>query len=141
MAAPLTGGCACGAIRYESSTQPLMVVNCHCRDCQRSSGAGSSTGVVVPADSLTLLKGTPKYYRVTAESGNTAHRGFCSECGSPLFAGNSHNPHVVALKIGSLDDPSWFQPQMDIFVSDAQPWDQMNPAIPKFEQYPPSAKE
>ena len=136
MAAPLTGGCACGAIRYESSTQPLMVVNCHCRDCQRSSGAGSSTGVVVPADSLTLLKGTPTYYRVTAESGHTAHRGFCRDCGSPLFAGNSHNPHVVAIKIGSLDDPSWCKPMIDIWTQSAQPWDYMDPDLPKIPTQP-----
>jgi len=44
----------------------------------------------------------------------------------------------VGILAGSLDDPSWFHPQMDIFVSDAQPWDQMDPAIPKFEQYPPT---
>jgi hypothetical protein len=48
---------------------------------------------------------------------------------------------VVGVTAGSLDDPSWFQPQMDIFMSDAQPWDQMDPAMPKFEEYPPSAKE
>ena len=43
----------------------------------------------------------------------------------------------IGILAGTLDDPSWFQPQMDIFVSDAQPWDQMDPKIPKFEQYPP----
>ena len=54
--------------------------------------------------------------------------------GAEFEAGDSPFVGVLA---ASLDDPSWFQPQMDIFVSDAQPWDKMDPAIPKFEQYPP----
>jgi hypothetical protein len=68
---------------------------------------------------------------------------FCTDCGSLLTGGENTQraTGVVGVTAGSLDDPSWFQPQMDIFVSDAQPWDQMDPAIPKFEQYPPSAKE
>ena len=136
MAAPFTGGCACGAIRYECSTEPLMVVNCHCRDCQRSSGAAFSAGVVVPANSLTLRKGEPKYYRVTAESGNIAQRGFCNDCGSPLFAGNSNNAHVVAIKVGSIDDPSWCKPMVDIWTQSAQPWDYMNPDLPKMPTQP-----
>jgi hypothetical protein len=92
--------------------------------------------VVVPADSLTLLKGTPTYYRVTAESGHTAHRGFCRDCGSPLFAGNSHHPPVVAIKIGSLDDPSWGNPLIDIWTQSAQPWEYMDPDLPKIPTQP-----
>jgi hypothetical protein len=136
MGSAIIGGCACGAIRYECTTEPLMVVNCHCRDCQRSSGGACSSVVVVTADSLTLRKGDPRYYRVTAESGNIAQRGFCADCGSPLFAGNSNNPHVIALKLGSLDDPSWCQPMIDIWTQSAQPWDVMNPDIPKIPTQP-----
>lgn len=136
MGTVLTGGCACGAIRYECTTDPLMVVNCHCRDCQRSSGGACSSVVVVTADSLALLTGEPKYYRVTAESGNPVQRGFCADCGSPLFAGNSNNPHVIAVKLGSLDDPSGYSPMIDIWTQSAQPWDSMNPDIPKIPTQP-----
>lgn len=136
MTAPFTGGCACSAIRYECSAEPLIVVNCHCRDCQRSSGVGFSTGVAVPANSLRLLKGEPTYYRSKADSGTAVQRGFCSECGSPLFAGNANNPHVVAIKIGSIDDPSWCKPMVDIWTQSAQPWDYMNPEIPKVATQP-----
>jgi len=131
MAVPFTGGCACGAIRYECSAEPLMIGNCHCRDCQRSSGAAFSTGVVVPSSSLTLTQGTPKYYTVTADSGNTARRGFCNECGSPLFADSSATPHLIAIKVGSIDDPSWCKPTVDIWTQNAQPWDYMDPGLPK----------
>ena len=65
--------------------------------------------------------------------------GFCAQCGSRLTGAESDQPsQVVGVVAGSLDDPSWFRPQMDIFTSEAQPWDQMDPAIPKYENYPPS---
>lgn len=136
MTAPFTGGCGCGAIRYECSTEPLMAANCHCRDCQRSSGAAFSAVVVVPADSLKLLKGGPTYYRSKADSGTTVQRGFCSNCGSPLFAGNTNLPHIVSITVGSLDDPSWCKPMIDIWTQSAQPWDYMNPDIPKVSTQP-----
>ena len=49
----------------------------------------------------------------------------------------SLSPHIVAIRTASLDDPSWFNPQVDVWISDAHPWDQMNPALPKFKEYPP----
>ena len=85
---------------------------------------------------MKTLRRNPKYYRVRAESGNIAQRGFCSDCGAPLFAGNSNNPHLVAIKIGSLDDPSWCTPMIDIWTQSAQPWDYMNPALPKIATQP-----
>ncbi len=86
MPVPFTGGCACGAIRYEGSAAPIAELNCHCRDCQRSSGTGFSTVAIVPTDSLRLLQGTPKQHLTTADSGALVRREFCAECGTPLFA-------------------------------------------------------
>jgi hypothetical protein len=80
---------ACGAVRYECSAVPVAMVNCHCRDCQRTGGTGFSPTVVVPADSFRLHRGEPKRYSITADSGHTAHRAFCGECGAPLFASSS----------------------------------------------------
>lgn len=134
MDVPFTGGCACGAIRYECSAEPLFSGSCHCRDCQRSSGGACSTVVLVSAASLTLLQGSPQTYSVQVESGNTARRDFCSECGSPLFAGNSASPDFVSIKVGSLDDPSWATPQTDIWTKSAQPWACLNPDLPKVRQ-------
>ena len=139
MPAPFSGGCACGAIRYECSAEPLIIANCHCRDCQRSSGRACSSVVVVLAASLKLLKGEAKYHLVKAESGNVVRRGFCSECGSPLFAGNSVHPEMLAIKVGSVDDPSWCAPMVDIWTASAQPCDCMNPELPKFPQQPPGS--
>lgn len=136
MPAPFSGGCACGAIRYECSVEPIVMGNCHCRDCQRSSGAGYSAAILVPNASVKLVKGEPKYHAVKAASGRTSRRGFCAECGSPLFADNSSGSGMMAIKAGSLDDPSWFKPMADIWTSSAQPWDHMNPDLMKFSKEP-----
>lgn len=135
MAAPFTGGCACGAVRYECTAEPLGSINCHCRDCQRASGTAYASVLRVPAASFRVIKGEARFYSVKADSGNTVSRGFCAECGSPLFSRLSGMPDVVGVRAGSLDDPSWHRPTMDIFTASAQPWDHMNPDLPKFRGY------
>lgn len=134
MSAPtaFSGGCACGAVRYECSAAPLGMVNCHCRDCQRAGGAGFSPTVTVPAGALRLTAGQPAYFSKSADSGNVARRAFCPACGAPLFASSSARPDVVGIRAGSLDDPSWFRPSADVWIDAAQPWDVMDPDVPKF---------
>src|SRR5262245_26013234 len=132
MPSPFSGGCACGVIRYECSAEPITELNCHCRDCQRASGSAYASVVVVPTPALTLLKGEPKYHAVKADNGHTSRRGFCAECGSPLFVKIDENPEVRVIQVASLDDPSWHRPVMDFFTASAQPWDHMNPALRKF---------
>jgi hypothetical protein len=136
MSTPFSGGCACGAIRDECSAEPLVALNCHCRDCQRASGSAFALALIVPKAAFTFIKGTPKYHRVTGDSGNPVERGFCPECGSPVFINEPANPAFVEIQAASLDDPSWVQPVVDIFAASAQPWDHMNPALPKFERSP-----
>jgi hypothetical protein len=132
MDVPFFGGCACGAVRYECSAAPVTMVNCHCRDCQRAGGAGFSPTAVVPAESFRLLRGEPKRYSVTAESGHTAHRAFCGACGAPLFASSSARQDFIGIRAGSLDDPSWFRPQAEVWTASAQPWDYLSADVPHF---------
>jgi hypothetical protein len=143
MKIPFTGACSCGAIRYECTAEPMMMFKCHCRDCQRATGGAFACAILVPADSFKFTRGAPKYHFTESAGVGQHKRGFCPECGSRLTGGENAEGTTgfVGINAGSLDDPSWFQPQMDIFISDAQPWDQMDPGIPKFEQYPPATKE
>jgi hypothetical protein len=120
---PFSGGCACSAIRYESTAEPVLMLHCHCRDCQRSSGGPFSSFVIVLTEGFKLL------------------RGFCPECGSPIQVMTDSQPQIVAIRTASLDDPSWFNVQMDVWISDAHPWDQMNSALPKFESILNKTKE
>ena len=132
---PFSGGCACGAIRYEYTAEPITMFNCHCRDCQRATGTAFSAVVYVPAKAFTITKGSPRYYSTLSEVVGDNKRGFCAEYGSRLFGGGSDEG--LGINASSLDDPSRFRPQFDIFTSDVQPWDQMDPKLPKFEKYPP----
>jgi hypothetical protein len=134
MKIPFTGGCMCGAIRYECTTEPIVMVNCHCRDCQRATGSAFATGILVPRNAVTLT-GDVKYFDVVGDSGNIIGRGFCPNCGSWLFS-KPANPELMGITAGCLDDPSEFQPAMDIYTASAQPWNWMNPDLPKFEKMP-----
>jgi len=133
----MTGGCLCGAVRYEFSGEPGFALLCHCRDCQRQSGSAYNAAWRVPAAGFRVLKGTPKLYVATADSGNSVSRAFCGDCGSPLYLQVSTRPDLVGIRVGTLDDPSGFRPAADIFVKSAQPWDFMNPELPKYPTYPP----
>jgi hypothetical protein len=133
---PFTGGCACGAIRYESTVEPVFMLHCHCRDCQRSSGGPFASLVVVPAEAFTLTQGSPRYHASPSEMGGMTRRGFCAECGTPVLGKPDSVPHIVAILTASLDNPGWFRPQADVWTCDAHPWDQMDPAVAKFEKYP-----
>jgi hypothetical protein len=110
--------------------------NCHCRDCQRSSGGAYEPDIGLPAGALKITGGV-KYYEAKAESGNTLSRGFCPECGASLFGKTTGAPDLAMITAGSLDDPSLYKPTLDIFTSSAQPWDHMNPALTKFPKMPP----
>jgi hypothetical protein len=136
IATPFSGGCACGAIRYESTAEPVVILHCHCRDCQRSSGGPFSSFVVVPSATFKLLQGSPRFHASPSEMGGQTHRGFCPDCGSPVVTKPDMIPHLVAIRTASLDDPSGFNPQVEVWTCDAQPWDTLNPALPKFEKYP-----
>jgi len=125
------GGCACGAIRYRYSGDVMFALNCHCRDCQRESGSGFVPVLGVRAGGFEVTQGSPRLYAVRADSGNMTQRAFCCECGSPLYGVPDGHPDLITIRAGSLDDASVFRPQRDIFTSSAQPWDYMNPALPK----------
>jgi hypothetical protein len=135
MPTSFTGGCLCGAIRYEVSAEPMMMFNCHCRDCQRTTGTAFTPVIYVPAEAFRITQGSPHYYSTSSDMGGRNKRGFCPECGSRLFGGASETGQGIAAS--SLDDPSLFKPELHMWASDAQPWDQMDPKLPKFEEYPP----
>jgi hypothetical protein len=133
---PFSGGCACGAIRYECTAEPRAMRSCHCRDCQRATGSPYAALLSVPVAAFHLKQGEPQYFTVEAESGNPISRGFCPTCGSPILSKASVHPEIITVRAASLDDPSWFRSEIDVWISRAQPWDYMNPATQKSETHP-----
>jgi len=122
------GGCACGAIRYESSADPQFSFHCQCRQCQRASGTGHASLFVVPADALTL-GGTLKFHDQKADSGNTSSRGFCPACGNPIVNKSSGYPQMRFIHAASLDEPGQFKPVKLVWSVNAQPWDYIDPDL------------
>ncbi|HEY5758455.1 MAG TPA: GFA family protein [Steroidobacter sp.] len=135
MTVPFSGGCACGAIRYVCSRAAVAMLNCHCLDCQRSSGAPFASGFIV-ADSDIEVTGVPKTYSVRAGGGGVATRSFCSQCGSPLFTRGEANPGFMSVRFPTLDDTARFQPMLDIWTVSAQPWVCFSQAIPQYPLSP-----
>lgn len=131
-----SGGCACGAIRYESTAAPVFMLHCHCRDCQRSSGGPFSSFMIVPTAAFKLSQGSLRFHASPSERGGLNQRGFCPNCGSPIVANPDASPEITAIRPASLDDPSWFNPQVDVWTTDAHPWDKMDASMPKFDKYP-----
>ena len=129
MAAPITGGCLCGAVRYTVSAPVTALRACHCLNCQKSSGSGGTVNAVVPTDSFKITKGSPKRYDDSAtRSGRTLSRHFCETCGSPIFSTRNPNPGFVVVRAGSLDNSSGMKITGNIWTSSARPWDHVDPA-------------
>lgn len=111
------------------------MLNCHCRDCQRVSGSPFTPVVYVAADAFRLTKGTLRYYSTPSVAMGHNKRGFCAECGSRVTGAETERG--IGIGACSLDDPSWFKPTVNAWMCDAQPWDALDPKLPKFDQYPP----
>jgi len=134
----MTGGCLCGAVRYEVAADPVYTGHCHCRSCQRASGAGHSTYVGVLRAALTV-RGETRFYAATGGSGLQALRHFCPVCGSQIFGTGEMDPGTATLYAGSLDDPSVIRPDAAINVASRQPWDRIAGGLPEFDGMPPGA--
>lgn len=132
---PLSGRCACGAVSFTCSSAPIAMLNCHCKDCQRSSGAPFASGVVVLSSDLSVM-GTPVAYSLPASSGMQTIRSFCSTCGTPLFTQGDSNPNFTSIRFPSIDDSPEFRPMLDIWTSSAQPWVCFDSSIPQFPHSP-----
>lgn len=132
------GGCLCGEIRYEVEAEPMFGGQCQCLHCQHVSGGGHSSFMAFPAEAVKVT-GTPSFHEVVGDSGNPVRRGFCPTCGSPLFGHPSAVPHVTTINVGSLDDPSVFEPGFVVYASRGQAWDLVDPALPSFPKLPPMA--
>ncbi|MBU2722754.1 GFA family protein [Acidithiobacillus sp. 'AMD consortium'] len=130
MNAKYSGQCLCGEISYSVDIEPMFTGNCHCKDCQRSSGSAFIPAMIFPEKDV-VVSGEAKYFESQADSGNMHKRDFCPNCGSQLFARFSSMPGMLGIKAGTLNDPSNYVPKLDFHVGSAAPWDFMNPELPK----------
>ena len=131
-----SGGCLCGAIKYEFDKSNLISAHhCHCIDCQKSTGSGKSTIIMLPAQAI-LMDGELKFYTSTTSSGRNMSRGFCQECGSPVLSFIKEMQEVNFLKAGSLDDSSWLKIDSNFYSSSAHSWSPIDDDILSFTHNP-----
>ena len=135
----ITGGCLCGAVRYEISAQPIMARMCYCRVCQYFACGNAAVNVAFPSAAVTLT-GTLKDYVSTADSGAEMHRRFCPECGVHLTTAAASRPEILMIRTGTLDDPSLITPTAAIWTDSAPRWACIDPALARIARQPPPVK-
>ena len=128
----------CGRVTYRATGSPVgPVVVCHCVDCQRQTGSAYTIVVGVPADRLVLSGETlAEYATVGEDHGRPTVRSYCSGCGSPIVTHGAYDG-LAFLKVGTLDDPSWATPEVEIWRRSAQPWTPAFAHTRVFERDPP----
>jgi hypothetical protein len=119
---PLTGGCPCGAIRYEVMSFPLLLYTCNCTNCQRTSGSAFALNMPVAAKDFHILQGRPKGWRRNSPSGADVTSWFCGDCGGRIYGERKERPQSINIRAGTLDDTTWLVPVAHMFMRSAQPW-------------------
>lgn len=131
-----TGGCACGAVRYEISGEPVAMVDCQCRQCQRDSGTGHQSHVNFFAAEV-RLEGELSHWQSVGDGGTAKRRGFCPTCGSHVTLTFPAVPDLFIVTPASLDDPSCYRPQLVSWAAAGFAWDHLDPSVPKHDKMPP----
>jgi hypothetical protein len=134
----ITGGCLCRAVRYSIAAPPILTRVCWCRVCQYIAAGNATVNACFPAAAISV-SGELRDYRMTADSGNPAHRRFCPVCGTHLFSASEARPHLVFVRAGTLDDPEVARPAMTIWTASAPSWACIDPNLPQVARQPPPA--
>lgn len=133
---PLEGGCACRQVRYAMQTAPLFVHCCHCRWCQRESGASFALNALIESDRVALLGAAPEMVDTPSASGKGQQIARCPRCKVALwshYAGTG--PLMSFIRVGTLDAPDRLPPDIHIFTASKQPWVVIPEAIPAVAEY------
>lgn len=131
----LQGGCLCGAVRYQVDAEPMMVGNCFCVDCRKTSGTSHCTHAAFP-DAGVSVSGEVATYERAADSGNMVSRSFCPSCGAAIHSRNAGMPGMTFIRVSSLDDPDAVTPHITVYASRAPAWAPLDRSKPVFDTMP-----
>jgi hypothetical protein len=119
---PMTGGCSCGAIRYEITSFPFLLYTCNCTDCQTASGSAFALNMPVATTGFRIVKGEPKPWHHTSPRDVAVTSWFCGDCGGRIYGERSGRPDTMNLRAGTLDDTTWLKPIGHFYLRSAQGW-------------------
>jgi len=133
----LSGGCFCGAVRYQAKGTPFHETSCHCEICRRTSGAPMVAWFSIPKTGFRLVAGEPTRFRSTA----FGTRSFCPQCGTQLTFENDNSPDEIDVTISSLDDPDQLPPKDHTYVRSRLQWVKLADRLPQYEEIRREAHE
>lgn len=132
----LEGGCACGALRYKLTADPLIVHACHCRDCQRLTGSAFVTNIWIEKKFVETILGVPRSFKLSGGSGKPNEVFFCERCGTYVWSKYYASPgDTVLLRVGTLDRPEAVKPDVHIFTRSKLPWLNLPKDVRAFETF------
>lgn len=133
---PAEGGCDCRAVRYRMTTAPLFVHCCHCRWCQRESGAAFALNAMIEADRVVSLGTAPELVHTPSDSGLGQQIARCPHCRVAVWSHYAGSGPVVSfVRVGTLDNPDLLPPDIHIFTASKQPWVRLGEGVPAVEGY------
>ena len=130
------GGCTCRAVRYRMQGEPLIVHCCHCRWCQRETGASFALNALIEADRVTMIEGEPEVVDTPSASGIGQRISRCPRCRIALWSNyGGSGDKVRFVRVGTLDDPDRLPPDIHIYTASKQPWVVLDPRVPAVAAY------
>jgi hypothetical protein len=133
---PLEGGCSCRYVRYRMTSGPLFVHCCHCRWCQRETGTAFALNAMIEADRVETIGGEPELVDTPSESGKGQQIARCPRCRVAVWSHYAGaGPSVKFMRVGTLDEPDHFPPDIHIFTASKQPWVVLPPGATAVPEY------
>ena len=131
----ITGGCLCGAVRFEINGPIRHIVHCHCSQCRKAQGSAFATNGIVNASDFRMLAGANELTGYESTPGQTKY--FCKTCGSPILSKTASKPDQVRIRLGSIDSDIRERPEAHIFASSKANWEEITGDLPQYEGYEP----
>ncbi|MGO4872852.1 MAG: GFA family protein [Roseiarcus sp.] len=135
MSNSLTGGCACGALRYRLASRPMFVHCCHCKDCQRQTGSAFVLNALIETARVERLAGETRSVPVPTDSGRPHEIHRCPVCQTAVWSHYGGRPALSFVRVGTLDDATALPPDVHIYVRSKLPWIALAPDFPAFPAY------
>jgi hypothetical protein len=134
MSADRGGGCACGAVRYRLTSEPLFVHCCHCLNCQRQSGSAFVINVLIESARLEVIAGAPQPVGVPRDDGSVQRIFRCPRCQIAVYS-QYDAPDLAFVRGGTLDEPTDVSPDVHIYTRSKVGWVALDDQTPAFEAY------
>jgi hypothetical protein len=131
----MNGHCACAAVRYRLTTEPMFVHCCHCLDCQRQTGGAFVINALIETDRIEVIAGAPMPVAVPTNSGRPHDIHRCPDCQTALWSNYGGRPSLRFVRVGTLDEPHTIVPDVHIFTRSKVPWVTLPEGTPAFEVY------